>query len=67
VWSPQSAHPSTTSPTGCKLQHWLVAGPHLKNLELLRSALELRIDVAEAPSTALRLSLRCPKGDVEFK
>jgi hypothetical protein len=67
VWSPQSAHPSTTSPTGCKLQHWRVAGPHLKNLELLRSALELRIDVAEAPSTSLRLSLRCPKGDVEFK
>ena len=67
VWSPQSAHPSTTSPTGCKLQQWRVAGPHLKNLEQLRSALDLRIDVAEAPSTALRLSLQCPKGAVEFK
>jgi len=67
VWSPQSAHPSTTSPTGCKLQQWRVAGPHLKNLEQLRSALELRVEVAESKSTALRVSLQCPKGTVEFK
>jgi len=67
VWSPQSAHPSTTSPTGCKLQHWRVAGPHSKNLEQLRSALDLRVDVAEAKSTALRLSLQCPKGAVQFQ
>jgi hypothetical protein len=67
VWSPQSAHPSTTSPMGCKVDHWRVAGPHVKNLEQLRSALDLRIEVAEAPSTALRLSLQCPKGAVEFK
>lgn len=67
VWSPQSAHPSTTAPTGCKLQQWRVAGPHLRTLEQLRSALDLRIDVAEAKSTALRLSLQCPRGEVEFK
>ena len=66
VWSPQSAHPSTTSPTGCRLQQWRVAGPHLKKLEQLRTALDLRVDVAEAPSTTLRLSLNCPKGEVEF-
>ena len=66
VWSPQSAHPSTTSPTGCRLQQWRVAGPHLKSLEQLRTALDLRVDVAEAPSTSLRLTLSCPKGKVEF-
>jgi hypothetical protein len=66
VWSPQSAHPSTTSPTGCRLQQWRVAGPHVKKLEQLRTALDLRVDVAEAPSTTLRLSLNCPKGAVEF-
>jgi hypothetical protein len=66
VWSPQSAHPSTTSPTGCRLQQWRVAGPHLKKLEQLRTALDLRVDVAEAPATTLRLSLNCPKGEVEF-
>lgn len=66
VWSPQTAHPSTTSPTGCRLQQWRVAGPHLKSLEQLRTALDLRVDVAEAPSTSLRLLLTCPKGKVEF-
>jgi hypothetical protein len=66
VWSPQSAHPSTTSPTGCRLQQWRVAGPHLNKLEQLRTALDLRVDVAEGPSTSLRLSLNCPKGAVEF-
>lgn len=66
LWSPQTAHPSTTSPTGCKLQRWSIAGPHRKNLEQLRTTLDLRIEIAEALSTALRLSLNCPKGLVEF-
>lgn len=66
VWSPQTSHPSTTSPTGCRLRQWRVAGPHLKNLEQLRTALDLRMDVAEAPAISLRLSLSCPKGAVEF-
>ena len=66
VWSPQSAHPSTTSPTGCRLRQWRVAGPHLKSLEQLRTALDLRVDVAEAASTSLRLSLSCPRGTVQF-
>lgn len=67
VWSPQTAHPSTTSPTGCTLQQWRVAGPHLKKLEQLRGALGLRVEVAEAAATSLRLSLKCPKGPVEFQ
>lgn len=33
VWSAQTAHPSTTSPTGCKLQRWHIASAHRKNLE----------------------------------
>jgi hypothetical protein len=66
VWSPRTAHPSTTSPTGCKLQRWRVAGPHPKALDRLRRILDLRIDVAEAASTSLQLSLQCPKGLVEF-
>lgn len=67
VWSAQTAHPSTTSPTGCKLQHWRIASPHLKNLEQLRRTLDLQhLDFEEAPTTALRLSLSCPKGPVEL-
>ena len=45
----------------------LPAHPGGLAVEQLRSALDLQIDVAEAPSTALRLSLQCPKGAVEFK
>jgi hypothetical protein len=66
VWSAQTAHPSTTSPGGCRLQQWRIAGPHQKNLEQLRRTLELRVEVAEAKATAMRLSLTCPKGAVTF-
>lgn len=66
VWSARSPHPSTTSPTGCKLQSWRIAAQSRKNLEKLRTALELQVDVAEASATSLRLSLNCPKGPVEL-
>lgn len=67
VWSAQTAHPSTTSPTGCKLLSWRIASPHQKNLEQLRRTLDLRhLDLADAPTTALRPSLSCPKGPVEL-
>jgi hypothetical protein len=66
VWSEQTAHPSTTSPSGCKLQQWSIASPRVKDLEQLRQALDLRIDVAEAKTTSMRLSLTCPKGAVTF-
>lgn len=66
VWSAQTAHPSTTSPGGCKLQQWQIAGPRQKNLEQLRRTLDLRVDVADAKATSMRLSLSCPKGAVTF-
>jgi hypothetical protein len=66
VWSPHTPHPATTSPSGCKLQRWQVAGSHLKNLEQLRAALDLRIDIADAKATSMRLSLKCPQGAVTF-
>jgi len=43
-----------------------VAGSHLKNLEQLRAALDLRIDVADAKATSMRLSLKCPQGAITF-
>lgn len=66
VWSAQTPHPSTTSPGGCTLQQWRIAGPHQKNLEQLRHTLELRADFADAKATAMRLALACPKGAVTF-
>ena len=66
VWSEQTAHPSTTSPSGCKLQQWQVASPRVKDLQQLRQALDLRVDVAETKASSMRLSLTCPKGAVSF-
>jgi hypothetical protein len=67
VWSAQTAHPSTTSPTGCKLRQWRIASPHQKNLEQLRRTLDLQLlDLADASTTALSVSLSCPKGPVEL-
>jgi hypothetical protein len=66
VWSAQTAHPSTTSPTGCKLQQWRIAGPQRKDLEQLSRALDLRVAVADAKATYMRLALTCPKGPVTF-
>jgi hypothetical protein len=66
VWSPQTAHPSTTSPGGCKLQQWRIAGPHGRNLEQLRRTLDVGVEVADAKATVLRLSLTCPKGTTTF-
>jgi hypothetical protein len=66
VWSAQTPHPSTTSPGGCKLQQWRIAGPNQKNLEQLRRALDLRVEVADATATAMHLALTCPKGAVTF-
>lgn len=66
VWSEQTAHPSTTSPSGCKLQRWSIASPRVKDLEQLRQALDLRVDVAEAKAPSMRLSLTCPNGAVTF-
>ena len=66
VWSEKTAHPSTTSPSGCNLQQWQVASPRVKDLQQLRQALDLRVDVAETKASSMRLSLTCPKGAVSF-
>ena len=66
VWSAKTAHPSTTSPGGCKLQQWRIASPNQKNLEQLRRTLDVRVDAADAKATSMRLALSCPKGAVAF-
>jgi hypothetical protein len=67
VWSAGTAHPSSTSPKGCTLGRWSVAGPHGKILEQLRSTLGLPVETSTAPAPAMRLELECPKGTVVFE
>lgn len=66
VWRPGSAHPSTTSPGGCSLERWSVAGPQADILNPLREMTGPPVAVAVAPATALSMTLRCPKGLVSF-
>jgi len=67
VWSAGTPHPSTTSPAGCKLRDFVVAGPDLTDLKRLKSTLALRVDLAASPKPGFTLRLDCPKGPVTFK
>jgi glyoxalase-like protein len=67
VWAAESPHPSSTSPTGCTLERWSVTGPNGDLLARLRSALDLPVDTATAPTLAMSLTLACPKGVVRFE
>lgn len=67
VWDAESPHPSSTSPTGCSLEGWTVAGPNQELLARLGSALELSFGTARAPAPAMSLTLACPKGSVLFE
>lgn len=66
VWSPDSPHPSSSSPPGCSLARWSIAGPNDRLLERLRNTLQLPISIATAPSPALHLTLTCPSGSASF-
>jgi imidazolonepropionase-like amidohydrolase len=66
-WAPDSVHPSTTSPTGCKLQSFTIATPERDMVSRLVSILEISIPVLQAPTERFTLALDCPKGKVVFE
>ncbi|HYG64991.1 MAG TPA: VOC family protein [Thermoanaerobaculia bacterium] len=63
-WLPETAHPSKTSPSGCSLSRFEIASPDAAELVRLRDALGLRLDIREAETPRMTLTLRCPKGTV---
>src|SRR4030095_5890220 len=65
-WGSQSPHPSSTSPTGCTLDHWTVGGPNPELLARLQKVLGLCFEISKAPQEQFTLSLSCPKGKVVF-
>ena len=65
-WSKQTAHPSTTSPTGCKLAALELSVPDPARLRAFFAAVGFSIDVKTGSPGALRLTLDCPKGRVTF-
>jgi hypothetical protein len=65
-WAPQSPHPSSTSPTGCTLDHWTVGGPNADLLTRLQKVLGLSFETYKSPKEQFTLSVSCPKGKVVF-
>jgi hypothetical protein len=65
-WAAQSPHPSSTSPTGCTLEHWTVGGPNPELLTRLQKVLGLPFEIYKSPKEQFTLSVSCPKGKVVF-
>jgi hypothetical protein len=66
AWREGSSHPSATSPGGCTLTSWSVAGPEADILDKLRTLTGSPVEIAIAPAAQLSLVLACPKGAVTF-
>jgi catechol 2,3-dioxygenase-like lactoylglutathione lyase family enzyme len=67
VWSADSPHPSTTSPAGCTLRRFALAGPDHADLERLRAALDLDILVSPADTPSFEVELDCPAGPITLR
>jgi hypothetical protein len=65
-WDPATAHPSTTSPTGCRLTGFTLQDPAPDALRKPLQAAGLQVEVREGKESRMRISLACPKGNVDF-
>lgn len=65
-WDAGSAHPSSTSPAGCKLTGFTLEDPAPDALRKTLQAAGLGVEVREGKESGIRISLACPKGTVEL-
>lgn len=65
-WSKETPHPSTTSPTGCTLVSMELEQPTPDRLQLLFKTMAFRGTVRRGDHPAMRVTLDCPRGRVEF-
>lgn len=65
-WGKGSAHPSTTSPKGCRLAGFALEDPAPEALRKTLQAAGLAVEVRQGKEARIHLSLACPKGRVEF-
>jgi hypothetical protein len=65
-WGPGGAHPSATSPAGCRLTGFALQDPAPDAVRQPLRAAGLQVEVSEARESRIRISLACPKGNVEF-
>jgi hypothetical protein len=65
-WDPAGAHPSTTSPQGCRLTGLILEDPKPVTLRDALRAAGVGVEVREGKESRIRISLDCPKGKVDF-
>lgn len=66
-WDPAGAHPSATSPAGCRLTGFTLEDPDPDTLRKPLQAAGVPVDVREGKESRIRISLACPKGNVDFR
>src|SRR5947199_1984947 len=65
-WDHASAHPSATSPAGCRLTGLFLEDPNPAVLRDALRAADVGVEVREGKESRIHLSLACPKGNVDF-
>lgn len=65
-WDPATAHPSITSPAGCRLTGFTLQAPDPDALRKPLQAAGLQVEVREGKESGIRISLTCPKGNVDL-
>jgi Glyoxalase-like domain len=66
-WDPAGAHPSATSPQGCRLTGFVLHDPAPEPLRKPLQAAGLGVEVRQAEKPGLWISMACPKGEVELR
>jgi hypothetical protein len=65
-WDPAGAHPSATSPAGCRLTGFALEDPNPQDLRTPLEAAGVGVAVREGRASKLRITLACPKGEVRY-
>ena len=65
-WDPASAHPSTTSPQGCRLTGLILEDPNPATVRDALRAAGVGVEVREGRESRIHISLDCSKGTVDF-
>lgn len=65
-WGAGTAHPSTTSPGGCRLASWTVIAPDITRLSAFFKAAGYTPALRIGKAPGLQLVLDCPSGRVSF-
>ncbi|HYO15055.1 MAG TPA: VOC family protein [Thermoanaerobaculia bacterium] len=66
-WDPATAHPSQTTPKGCRLTGFTLHDPAPDTLRKPLQAAGLGVEVLNDQKSGIRISLACLKGEVELR